>query len=294
MSVMLVVAAGGALTGYGVFLAGRHLLHQAPDLGADLTALFAAPPESTTSAVRGLPGRLCRLLRDHGLERLLLSADVRLAGRSEDGHMAARLLHLLAGTAAGLACAALAGVVSGLPPLLSALLLVGGMLAGVTLADRPVRRLAHVRRRDAALATAAYVDLVRILLVGGLPLPAALTAAADSGRGWTFACLRDALADARTRGIPADVGFAGLAVTYPLREFTDLARTVSAARSGASPVLAFESRAAAIRHADTARQRAAEAAVDAQMDLPAAVVALAFVAFLTYPLLTMINSGVGL
>lgn len=173
------------------------------------------------------------------------------------------------------------------------LLLLGTSVAAVLLADRPVRRLARHRRRDAALAIAAYVDLVRVLLVGGLPLPAALTAAADRGQSWTFTQLREALADARQRSEPPDRAVAALADAYPLREFTDLARTLAAARAGASPVLAFESRATAIRRLDTARQRAAEATADAQMDLPAAVVALAFVAFLAYPLLTMINSTVG-
>jgi Flp pilus assembly protein TadB len=292
MTSMLPVAAGGALTGYGAFLAGRVLLPRRPDLGADLTALFA-PPARQPTALHRLPGRLCTLARTHGLGRLLRGDDVALADRTDEAHMASRLLHLLSGAAAGVGFATLSRLLAPTPPPLALVFVLVGGLGGILLADRPVRRLAAARRRDAALATAAYVDLVRVLLVGGLPLPTALTAAADRGRSWTFDRLRAALADARLRSEPPDRGIAALADIYPLREFTDLARTLSAARAGASPVLAFESRADAIRRRDTAQQRAQEAAADAQMDLPAAVVALAFVAFLAYPLLTMINSSVG-
>ncbi|WP_261570267.1 type II secretion system F family protein [Frankia gtarii] len=294
MTRMLLVAACGALTGLGVWQAARSLLARKPDLGADLAMLFTAPATTRTPPLTRLSQRLCTLMRDHGLGGLLRGDDVTIAGRGVDAHMAARLLHLLAGAAAGLTLAALTLLVAAASPVLPGLLVVGAALGGLLLADRPVLRLAHARRRDAALATAVYIDLVRILLVGGLPLPAALSAAADSGHGWTFTHLRRALAGARLRGIPPDVAVAELADTYPLREFTDLARTLAAARSGASPVLALQSRAAAIRHADSARLRGQEAAVDAQMDLPAAAVALVFVAFLTYPLLTMINSSVGI
>jgi Flp pilus assembly protein TadB len=286
------IVAGGALAGYGAFLTARALLPQRPDLGADLTALFTTPTRPA-GALRRLPGQVCTLLRRYGLGRLLLADDVTLADRTDDAHMASRLVHLLGGAAAGLGCAALGHLAAPTPPLLALVLVAGGEVGGILLADRPVRRLARSRRRDAAIAVAAYVDLVRVLLVGGLPLPTALTAAADRGRGWTFDRLRAALADAKLRAEPPDRAIATLADTYQLREFTDLARTLSSARAGASPVLAFESRAQAIRRRDTADQRAQEATADAQMDLPAAVVALAFVAFLAYPLLTMINDSVG-
>ncbi len=294
MTRMLLVAACGALVGLGVWQAARSLLAREADLGADLAMLFSAPATTRATPLARLSQRLCTLMRDHGLGGLLRADQVTIAGRGIEAHMTARLLHLLAGAAAGLTLAALTLLAAATPPVLSALIVVGAALAGLALADRPVLRLAKARRRDAALATAVYIDLVRILLVGGLPLPAALGAAADSGHGWTFTHLRRTLAGARLRGIPPDVAVAELAAAFPLREFTDLARTLAAARAGASPVLALESRAAAIRHAESARLRGQEAAVDAQMDLPAAAVALVFVAFLAYPLLVMINSSVGI
>ncbi|MCM3920276.1 type II secretion system F family protein [Frankia sp. AiPs1] len=291
---MLLVAACGALAGLGVWQAAWSTRAGKPDLGADLAVLFTAPATTRVAPLTRLSQWLCTLMRDHGLGGLLRGDDVRIADRGVEAHMAARLLHVVAGAAGGLGLAALTLLVAVAPPVLSAVFVVGATLGGLALADRPVRRLARARRRDAALATAVYIDLVRILLVGGLPLPAALSAAADSGHGWTFGHLRRALTGARLRGIPPDVAVAELAAAYPLREFTDLARTLAAARAGASPVLALESRAAAIRQAEGARLRGQEAAADAQMDLPAAAVALVFVAFLAYPLLSMINSTVGI
>ncbi|MCM3883555.1 hypothetical protein [Frankia sp. R82] len=94
------IAAGGALAGYGLFATGRAVLARRPDLGADLSALFATPAPRST-ALQRLPGRLCDVLRASGLTRLLLADDVALADRSDEAHMASRVLHLLGGPPPG-------------------------------------------------------------------------------------------------------------------------------------------------------------------------------------------------
>ncbi|ABW10810.1 type II secretion system protein [Parafrankia sp. EAN1pec] len=288
-----VAALGGAMVAYGLVTAGRAVTARRPDLGDDLAVLFADEPASSTSTLARWASRTVRLAHARGWNRLLREDDTVIAGRTVDAHTAARIGYLLAAVGA-MAFLTLPGTLARLlPPTAVPLLLLGGALTGVQLADRPVVRLAAARRRDAALAVAAYTDLVRILVVGGLPLHAALSAAADTGTGWTFTLLRRSLDDGRLRGLPPDAALTALAADLPIPALADLARTVGSALRGASPVLALEARAAAIRAEETARVRGREAAADAQMELPATAVAIAFVAFLTYPLLTMINGDVG-
>ncbi|WP_241255906.1 type II secretion system F family protein [Candidatus Protofrankia californiensis] len=286
------VAGCGAMVGAGVWLAGKALRPRRPSLVDDL-ALLDAPP-ATPEAVpitRRLARNLTETIERIGWRRLLLADDLALADREPDSHTLARLIHLLAGVAvgafAGVAVRALVGISALAVPLLAA----SGMAFGLLFADRPVRRLATTRRTEAALAVASYIDIVRILLVGGLPLHTALRAAADHGTGWAFTHLRGALTAARDAGLPPDAGFDQLARRLPVAEFTDLARTVTTARRGASPVAALESRATAIRAAEAATRRAEEAVADAQIELPSAIVAIAFVGYLTYPLLMLIGTG---
>jgi hypothetical protein len=286
------IAVCGALAGLGLWRAVWAVWAGRPQLAADIAFLDAPPRPDRAGPLQGAAARLTGWLRRVGLARLLLADDLALVGRDVDGHTAVRMVWLLAGAGAGLAAGAaavLAGV--GLPPAVVPLAAVTGGLAGVATADRPVRRLAAERRREAALAVAAFVDLARILLVGGLPLHTALRAAADTGSGWAFTRIAGALDAARERGLPPDAGLAELAGRLPVPAFADLRRTVASARRGASPVVALESRAASIRAAEAAQSRGEEAAADAQMELPAAAVAVAFVGYLTYPLLTLVGAG---
>ncbi|WP_232295426.1 type II secretion system F family protein [Parafrankia sp. EUN1f] len=291
---MTIAALSGALVGYGLLVAGRSAAaSRRADLGDDLAVLFAEETAARTPTLIRWASRTVRLADSRGWNRLLRADDTVIAGRTVEAHTASRLGQVLAGIGA-IALLATPGVLARLlPPAALPLLILTAGLLGIHLADRPMVRLAAARRQDAALAVAAYTDLVRILVIGGLPLHAALSAAAEAGEGWTFALLRRSLDDAQLRGLPPDTALTALATDLPIPAFADLARTVASALRGASPVLALEARAAAIRAEETARVRGREAAADAQMELPATAVALAFVAFLTYPLLVMINSGVG-
>jgi Flp pilus assembly protein TadB len=294
LSDQLLRAACGMCVGAGVYLACRAIAAGRPSLAADLAALHAPPePEESPRWAAETGGRLTDLLRRIGLEQALLEDDLAMAGRTAEAHTTARLVHALLGAALGAMAWLAMTFVAPLPLALAAgLALFTGPL-GVLAADRPVRRLAKARRQEAQLAVAAYVDLVRILLVGGLPLHAALRNAADVGAGWAFGELRDALAWAKDRGLPPDVGVERLAARVPAPEFADLTLTVTSARRGASPVEALESKAAFVRGAESAQARTESSIADAQMELPAAIVAIAFVAFLTYPMLILLTAGQG-
>jgi Flp pilus assembly protein TadB len=259
-----------------------------------MAALHAPPRAPDTPGVSARAGRrLTELARRLGLEHALLGEDLVLAERPVEAHTAARLIHALAGLVVGVVVWLAFAIAIPLPPMIGAGVAAFGALVGLIVADGPVRRLAKARRQEAQLAVAAFIDLSRILLIGGLPLHAALRAAADVGGGWAFDELRMALSWAKDRGQPPDAGLQRLADRFPVPEFAELALTITSARRGASPVEALESKAAFVRGAESAQARTEAAIADAQIELPSAVVALAFVAFLTYPLLVILTDTPG-
>jgi Flp pilus assembly protein TadB len=278
----VVSAMCGGGFGTGLYFLGRSLRPRlAPDrTGATIGARWAWM----------VTRRFARIVGPVWARRLLLADDLAVLDVDPAAHTITRMMRLAvalcatvvleAGVAAsGLAVPAIALPTGG----------VAAVLAGVAWADRPLRRRANARRQEARLAVAAYLDLVRILLVGGLPLHTALQSAADAGRGWAFAQIRGALRWARARHAPPDAGLDRLARRIPVAEFAELRLTVSSALRGASPVLALQSKSAHLRAAEAAQARLATSTADAAMELPAVAVALAFVAFLTVPLLAILT-----
>ncbi len=234
--------------------------------------------------------RFARVVGPVWARRLLLADDLAVLGVDPAAHTVTRMIRLAIALCATVMLEA--GVAAGGPAVPAIALPLGGVaavLAGFAWADRPLRRRADARRQEARLAVAAYLDLVRILLVGGLPLHTALQTAADSGRGWAFTQIRIALRWARARHAPPDAGLDRLARQVPLAEFAELRLTVSSALRGASPVLALQSKSAHLRAVEAAQARLATSTADAAIELPAVVVALAFVAFLTVPLLAILT-----
>ncbi len=295
LSTTVLPALCGAGAGAGVSLAVRMLL---PAGGRFVPTGTAVPAGADADAPAGWPGRInttvTRLAGQARARQLLLADDLALTGRDPALHTAARVGRALAGGTAMAVLAAAGTAGFGLPALLTPGGCLFGGLLGIWSADQPIRRLAAARRQETRLAVAAFIDLVAILLVGGLPLHAALRVAVDSGQGWAFGEIRDALDWARTHRVAPDAGLDRLATRIPAPEFTELRLTISSALRGASPVQALASKAVHLRAAEAAAARTASATADAEMELPAAVVALAFVAFLTFPLLMILSrTGAG-
>jgi len=169
----LLLASCGVCAGAGVYLACRALAAGRPSLAADRAALHAPPePEESPGWGADTGRQVTELLRRLGLEQALLTDDLAMVGRTAEAHTTARLVHALLGASLGALALLAVTFVAPFPlPLAGVAALFSGLL-GVLAADRPVRRLATARRQEAQLAVAAYIDLVRILLVGGLPLHA--------------------------------------------------------------------------------------------------------------------------
>jgi len=190
------VASCGAVCGAGIYQLGRAFITSRPSLRADLGVLYAPPARARPgdAGLGGLAGEnqdrralIGRWLTDAalwaGLQQALLGEELALAERPVEAHTTVRLLAALTGGGLGLGAWLLAMLAWPLTVLLAIGAVVFGGLAALMIVDRRVHRLAAVRRADARLAVAAYIDLVRILLLGGLPLHAALRAAADQGQG---------------------------------------------------------------------------------------------------------------
>ncbi|ONH60462.1 secretion system protein [Frankia sp. CcI49] len=282
----------GAAFGAGIYLLGRHL-RRTRDAARDDRSEDRLLPHSyrVYRLAVGLDSATERVLGRSRSRRLLLTDELAILGRDPALHTATRMLRLLvaSGTATALVVVLTAAGVSLPGLLLPAACLLCGVL-GFLSADLPVHRRVAARRREVRAAVAAYLDLVRILLVGGAPLYSALRTAAGAGQGWAFGAISSSLDWARSHGLPPDAGLALLAARVPLAEFTDLRLTVGSALRGASPVIALRSKAVHLRATEAAQVRLETSTADAAMELPAAVVALAFVAFLTHPLLAVLMS----
>ncbi|MCK9895037.1 type II secretion system F family protein [Frankia sp. AgB32] len=270
----------GATAGGGLWLLGRSLR----------TGSGGAEPRGDSGIAAAVARWLTRVVGPTKARRLLLAEDLAVLGVDLAHHTVARMIRISAALGV-VATMAVLTAASGHPLPTSALLLgcVGALPAGLGWADRPLRRRAGARRQEVRLAVAAYLDLVRILLIGGLPLHTALQTAADTGRGWAFTQLRLALRWAWARQLPPDAGLDRLARQVPVAEFAELRLTISTALRGASPVGALRSKSAHLRAAEAAHARLTASTADAAMELPAVVVALAFVAFLTIPLLVILT-----
>jgi len=274
----------GALAGAGLYALVRSLR---PSRTAGGERAGAATVGRWAEAVTR---RIVRMAGPERSRRILLADNLVIVGVDPAAHLVTRVVRVSLALGAMVALD-LAAAVNGMvvPALALPLGLAPAVLLGLGWADRPLRRRSGARRQEARLAVAAYLDLVRILLVGGLPLHAALQTAADTGHGWAFAQIRDALRWARARSAPPDAGLERLARRVPVAEFAELRLTVSSALRGASPVLALRSKSLHMRAVEGAQARLASSTADAAMELPAVVVALAFVAFLTVPLLAILT-----
>jgi Flp pilus assembly protein TadB len=291
----LLIAGCGAAAGAGVYLLWQAARRSRVSLSGDLDALYAAPaPDPAGSLVDGVAAWVVAVVERAGWQQLLRGEDLVIAGRSVQAHTTARLLHAATGVTLAAAGWALLVLLAPVGVLIAPVAVLFGAVSGVWVADRRIQTLAAARRREAQVAVAAYLDLLRILLAGGLPLLAALRAAADAGSGWTFTQLAQALAWAQERAVYPDEGLRELAGRISgIPEFADLALTITTARRGASPLQALEGKAAFMRGAHSAQARAETAVADAQIELPAAAVAFMFMIFLTYPLMHLITVGTG-
>jgi len=283
---VVAIAFVGAGCGLGLWLLyhGFSSRPRLSDVGAAL-ALPGRPAGGAGSRSQRslLEERLVRratgLLRAAGMDRSRRAADLRVARRTVDQHVLAKLVGGVGGGVMG----ALIGLVFGLGPLALLLALLGAG-AGFLLPELTLTGEAKEARKAFRHAYGAYLDLVNVMLAAGAGPEAALHSAADSGAGWVFGELRAALEAARRTRRSMSDALSALGTELDISELRELAASIALLSNQGAKV-----RASLVAKADTLRaQQMSEAEAESEsaterMTFPVVVLLLGFLFFIGFP-----------
>ncbi len=221
------------------------------------------------------------------------AADLRVAGVSLDEIIAKMTLAALAGliwAPAIVAVMATGGIrMSWIVPvwLAVAFAAAGGIVPLSTVRSEAARRRVGFRH-----ALSCFLDLVAVRLAGGAGVDSALNQSADSGQGWAFTEIRQALAEARLMGEPPWVALGRLGQQLDIAELGELAAsTALAGGEGARVRVSLAGKARSIRTKGLADAEAAAQAASERMSLPIVLLMVGFVAFLGYPAVMQVFTG---
>jgi tight adherence protein C len=289
---VVLIAFAGAGCGFGLWLV--YLAFSTRPRLSDVGAALALPGRPAMGhGSRGqrsivqqrLVQRAIELLRAAGMDPNRRAADLRVARRTVDQHVLAKLT----GSVGGGVISALIGVVFGLGPL-AVLIGLLGTVGGFLLPELTLSGEAKDARKAFRHAYGAYLDLVNVMLAAGAGPEAALHGAADSGAGWVFGELRAALEAARrTRRSMADA-LTALGAELDITELRELAASVALLSNQGAKV-----RASLIAKADSLRaQQMSEAEAESEsaterMTLPVVVLLVGFLFFVGYPAVARIT-----
>jgi hypothetical protein len=302
---MIVALLCGATAGAGLWLVARGWSPPRPSLAQSLAYLRTVPEPArvvTVSAPAG--GFAARFGRPvaHALtrespSRLFLGRRVRqdlaVVGRSPEVHVAEKCALALFGFLLVPAATALAALGGLTVPLLVPLW--GSLVFGVVgffVPDHGIHADAQARRRDFRHALGAFLDLVVIALAGGGGVETALSDASTIGNGWAFEQLRHALDTARLARQPPWQALGSLGTDLGIPELTELAASVSlAGTEGAKVRASLGAKAASLRTHELADAEAAAQAATERMSLPVVVLFAGVLAFIGYPAIDHVLTG---
>lgn len=302
---MILALLCGATAGAGVWLAARGWYPPRPSLAQALAELRAIPEshrlvnvDQTSETITSRVGRpLGRVLARGEPSHLLIGRRVRqdltILGRSEEVQIAEKSALALFGlllVPATSALLALGGAHVPLPiPLWGALLFA---VAGFYVPDIGVHVDAQARRRDFRHALGAFLDLVVIALAGGGGVETALADAVSVGNGWAFEQIRHALETARLAREPPWQALGHLGVELGVPELAELAASVSlAGTEGAKVRASLAAKAASLRTHELADAETTAQAATERMSLPVVVLFAGFLAFIGYPAIEHVLTG---
>lgn len=257
----------------------------------DLPGETVAEPGGQASRGRAedwLAVRLARLLRAAGMDPSERRSDLRICHRSVEQHVLAKLgwgLGLgLAGLFLGLLLSPVTGVVG------AVLLWVICSVGGFYIPELRLTNAATEARRAFRHAYGGYLDLVNVMLAAGAGPESALHAASESGGGWVFAEIRNALDTARRTRQSIATTFAELGDELGVVELEELAASVALiGRQGARVRDSLATKADALRTQQMAETEAQAEAATERMTLPVALLLACFLVLLGYPAVVMIS-----
>jgi tight adherence protein C len=148
------------------------------------------------------------------------------------------------------------------------------------------------RRKGFLHALSCFLDLVAVRLAGGAGVDGALNQCAEAGHGWAFVEIRQALAEARLLGEAPWSGLARLGTDLGIAELGELAASVSlAGAEGARVRTSLSAKARSIRTKGLANAQATAESASERMSLPVVMLMFGFVAFLGYPAVMQVLTG---
>jgi tight adherence protein C len=297
---MTLVMLGGALVGVGLLLAFRLVGRSAPSGTAGLLQLDADRRRyrnevSLTSDRRHLEESLRMRRVGSGLRRALdargiqlpvsVRADLGIAGRSLETHLATSLVGALVGFVVPVVMLLPVSVVTGsLPGMVPVWLSLVGAAIGALLPTAQLRAVAADRRRDFRHVVSSFLDLVAMNLAGGRGVPEALTSAAGISDGWAFVRIRDTLETARLQGITPWAALGELGEEVSIDELRDLSAALAlVAEDGAKVRDSLVARAVSMRRRELADTEGRAQARSQSMLMAQMLLCVGFLLFLTYP-----------
>lgn len=296
----LVVALLGAGVGSGVLLIRRALTTRPASVASILAGLArpGTPLGARSSGDAGLDrlGTQARRVAEAlGFDAERHHQELELAGRTPERHSFDKLLGSIAGLLGpNLVAVALVALGVGAPLGVIAVFSFGTAAAGFLLPDFLLRDEAEKRRRAFRHTLSSYLDLVNVLLAGGVGIETALHAAADAGDGWGYQTIRAELRRARLTGQSPWDTFASLDDRLGINELAELAASVSLAGShGARIRASLAAKADTLRGHQVAETEADAEAATERMTVPVAVLLFGFLVFIAYPAVIQITSVSG-
>jgi tight adherence protein C len=297
---MTLVMLGGALVGVGLLLASRLVGRSAPSGTAGLLQLDADRRRyrnevSLTSDRRHLEESLRMRRVGSGLRRALdargiqlpvsVRADLGIAGRSLETHLATSLVGALVGFVVPVVMLLPVSVVTGsLPGVVPVWLSLVGAAIGALLPTAQLRGVAADRRRDFRHVVSSFLDLVAMNLAGGRGVPEALSSAAGISDGWAFVRIRDTLEMARLQGITPWAALGELGEEVSIDELRDLSAALAlVAEDGAKVRDSLVARAVSMRRRELADTEGRAQARSQSMLMAQMLLCVGFLLFLTYP-----------
>jgi tight adherence protein C len=288
MSNALVAALVGAVVGLGLFLIIRGVSGVHVPLSALVDELHRprrvdAQPDRRDDLVQRLAGRPTRQL----------AQDLAVCGRSAADYVQQRLVWaaLLAAPGGLAVLMSLGGASMLFGPGVAVIGLVVGAALGWLYARVDLRSDATKARRSFRHASAAYLELVTILMSGGAGVETAMFDAVDVGRGPAFRHLRAALSAAQARREAPWGALGELGERLGVVELQEIEASMALAGGGAQVRDSLVAKANGLRLKDLAELETEAESRSETMVLPVALMFVGFLVLIGYPALASLNAS---
>ncbi|MFI1648161.1 type II secretion system F family protein [Streptomyces avidinii] len=289
---------GGAITGLGLVIAARGILPGRPDLGDVLSRMDATRlenlerRESQANTLMEKAGVF--LLRTVGEGTLRLPRQqLELVGRSPAAHLGRKLALALYGLLLPVLVVALANLAGyPFPVAIPAIAGIGLAVVFWLLPDLQLKQQATEAKEDFRYAVKSYLRLVQLEREADAAPTQALKRAADVGKGWVFAQIRDTITRAELEGISPWEGLKRLSIELDVPELGAPADIIAiAGEEGAAVGDTLGAQAKSLSGALVTSAKAQANMASEKMVMPVALLVLIMTVYIGYPAISRIMAS---